>query len=212
MAETPREFTIGVDLGQRVDHSAVCLVEKTEQKAIVRLILKYPLGTDYPLVVNTIADLTKDIQKQGEILSFTVDATGVGTIPAEMFQEALPEINVDNFIFTNKSKRELIGKVKVLHSFGRLKFATRKGDDAYNRTLLELMQEMKQLQAKVIRLEGESPEVEVFRTGEHDDLFTALALAVKDLDFPKDVDTTTALFVEDKTMLETMSEPTVILF
>jgi len=50
-----RTFYLGLDLGQRVDHSAFCLVEKEQEKAVVKLLVKYPLGTGYPLVMQTVA-------------------------------------------------------------------------------------------------------------------------------------------------------------
>ena len=210
-----RIFAIGVDIGQRVDHAAVCLAEILDSKAVVRALVKYPLGTPYPLLVETVVGMVNDVKRFGEISSFTVDATGVGSVPASMFQEALPDIRVDFFIFTNKSKRELIGKVKVMHAFGRLRFATRKGDEVYNRTLTELLEEMKQLQAKVLREETGHPEVEVFKTGRHDDLFTALALALKDVSFPQggpDVG-----FVKDDSWVKTpldssANEPNIMFF
>ena len=195
-----RTFCLGVDIGQRQDHSAVCLVERLPSKVVVRLLIKYPLGTPYDLLVRTVAELVGSVQREGDIEGFTVDATGVGAAPSQMFQEVLPDLRVDAFIFSNKTKRELVGHVKVLHAFGRLRFATRKGDEVYNRTLTELLTEMKQLQVKVLRESEQHPEVEVFKTGAHDDLFTALALAVKDIRFDnvgRDV-----AFVEDTTWVQ----------
>jgi hypothetical protein len=86
-------------------------------------------------------------------------------------------------------------------STGRLKFAKKRGDDIYNITLQELLLEMKQLQAKVIREDAENPEVEVFKTGKHDDLFTALALAVKDVPLGM-YGEAPVYFVEDKSLLK----------
>ena len=176
--------------------------------------MKYPLGIVYPLLVNTLVDLYKSVAKQGDVYSFSVDATGVGGAPSQMLQEALPEMRVDAFTFTNKNKRELVGKVKVLHSYGKLKFATRRGDEIYNRTLTESISEMKQLQARVLRDDPSNPELEVFKTGQHDDLFTALALAVKDVTFTQSWGE--VHFIEDKTWVQTplteTNEPYVILF
>lgn len=212
---TTRLFSIGVDIGQKVDHSAICLIEIVENKVIVRALVKFNLGTPWNLLMDAVIDLAKSIMEKGDIYSFNVDATGVGAVPAQMIQEKLPDFRVDSFIFTNKSKRELVGKVKILHALGRLKFAMRKGDEIYNRTIHELIVEMKQLQARVIRDDITNPEIEVFRTGSHDDLFTALALAIKDVDLNVDYDMAVA-FVEDKTWVRTpldeLKQPSVILF
>lgn len=173
---------MGLDLGQRQDNSALCLVEETGPKVVVRLLTKFPLGTAYPKVLRMAAWLYRDASKNGEVVSFAVDATGVGTVPSQMLQELLPDARVEAFVFMPKNKRELVGKVKILHSFGRLRFATKGHDKAYIQTLGELIAEMKALQAKVLRDDPQNPEIEVFKTGKHDDLFTALALAVKDIE------------------------------
>lgn len=191
-------FWIGLDIGQKVDHSAVCVVEELEQDkgAIVRFIWKYPLGTGFPMVVDTVAELYESISKRGEVRGITVDATGIGSAPAQMLQERIQTMRIDFFIFTNKSKRQLVGQVKVAHSMGKLRFARRKGDEIYNRTLSSLITEMKSLQMKVIRESPNDPEIGAFSTGAHDDLFTALALAVKDIRFTMPNGPEKAFFIE----------------
>ncbi len=193
-------FHIGIDVGQRVDNSAVCVVEENQatNSAIVRFIWKYPLGTGFPMLVDTLVELYESIKKRGEVGSITIDATGIGSAPAQMLQQKIQDARVDFFIFTNKSKRQLVGQVKVAHSMGKLKFARRKGDEIYNRTLSSLITEMKSLQMKVIRESPNDPEIEAFSTGAHDDLFTALALAVKDIRFTMPSGPEGIAFIEDK--------------
>lgn len=193
-------YWLGVDVGQKVDNSAVCVVEeKTEtNSAIVRFIWKYPLGTGFPLLVDTLVELYESVKKRGEVAGITVDATGIGSAPAQMLQQRIQDMRVDFFIFTNKTKRQLVGQVKVAHSMGKLKFARRKGDEIYNRTLSALITEMKSLQMKVVRENPNDPEIEAFSTGAHDDLFTALALAVKDIRFTMPNGPEQAFFIEDK--------------
>jgi len=208
-----RDFRIGLDFGQRQDHSALCLVEVGE-KAVVKALVKYPLGTGYPTVVETVVGLYKSVVSthtdedgswNGTVTTFAADATGVGSEPAKYLQTLLPDARVEPFVFTNQRKRELVGKVKVLHAFGRLKFARRKGDEVYNRTLSELITEMKQVQAKVVREDMSNPEIEIFKTGMHDDLFTALALAVKDIHIDESW-SDYQMFVPDKTWMKTPLE------
>jgi phage FluMu gp28-like protein len=208
-------YYIGVDFGQKKDHTAVCVVEHNPEKAIVRFIWKFPLGTPLKMVADKVTELYQSVSLKGQVYGFTCDATGMGVWPAEMIQERLPEIRVENFIFTNKTKRELVGKVKVLHALGRLRFATRRGDELYNRQLAELMTEMRQLQAKVIREDSDNPEIEVFKTGAHDDMFTALALAVKDIRFDTDSIANVAFVKDDsyvRTPLDDTSQMPVIAF
>ena len=192
-------FYIGIDFGQRRDHTAVCIVEKDEAKAIVRFIWKYPLGTQLPMVADTVVDLFKSVAHKGDVYGFSCDATGMGVWPTQMIQERLPDQRIEPFVFNNTNKRELVGKVKVMHAMGRRRFATRKGDGIYNRQLAELMTEMRQLQAKVIRADADNAEIEVFKTGAHDDMFTALALAVKDIEFDSSWGNPQAVFIQDKT-------------
>lgn len=219
MDEIKRYFYCGLDIGQKVDNSAICIVEFIDNKAVVKVLIKYPLGTPWDLLYDTAVDIIKDVSKQGEIVSFNVDATGVGAIPADVMQQRLPEIRVNAFKFTPQSKRELIGKVKILHTLGKLKFARRGGDTIYNQVIQDLITEMRYIQAKITKGDGEiNPEVEVFKTGAHDDLFTALALSIKDIDININWDQSEELvkFVEDKswtkTPLDTPDNGGVILF
>ena len=201
-------YYIGVDFGQKKDHTAVCIVEKGDSKAIVRFIWKYPLGTPLPMVADTVVDLFKSVAAKGDIYGFAGDATGMGVWPVNMIQERLPEQRIEAFVFNNTNKRSLVGKVKVMHATGRLRFATRRGDAIYNRQLAELMTEMRQLQAKVLRADADNAEIEVFKTGAHDDMFTALALAIKDIEFDSSWGNPQAVFIEDKTWVKTpLTEP-----
>jgi phage FluMu gp28-like protein len=190
-------YRIGVDFGQRKDFTAVCIVEQQTDKSVVRFIWKYPLGTPLPMIADTVTELYRSVASKGDVYSFACDATGMGVWPTQMIQERLPEVRVESFIFTNKSKRELVGKVKVLHALGKLKFATKRGDEVYNRQLTELLTEMRQVEGRVIREDADSPEIEVFKTGAHDDMFTALALAVKDIRLESDYAGATAAFIKD---------------
>ena len=197
-------WRIGIDIGQKVDHSAVCVVEEAGEKIVVRFIWKYPLGFPFPELADTIADLYHGVAGKGQVYSLVVDATGIGSSPATMIQQRLPDMRVDFFIFTNKSKRELVGKVNVLHATGRLRFARKAKDDtAYNHMLAELINEMKSVQTKVIREDEANPEIEVFSTGAHDDLFTALALAIKDIDLRGSTQSPAVVMMKDDSWVKT---------
>ena len=202
----PRNFALGLDIGMKVDNSALCVVEIIDNKCVVKILIKYPLGTPWETLYETVVEVAKDVASQGTVLSFNVDATGVGAIPADVLRQRLPDIQVNAFKFTSQTKRELIGKVKVLHTLGKLKFARRGGDPIYNQVIQDLITEMRYIQAKIMRGDtNDSPEVEVFKTGTHDDLFTALALAIKDIDINIDWNNIGSLvdFVEDKTWTKT---------
>jgi phage FluMu gp28-like protein len=203
-------FWLGIDVGQKVDHSAVCVVEENtlNNSAIVRFIWKFPLGMGFRDLVENLAELYHNVRARGEVAGITIDATGIGSAPAQMLQEKIGEMRVDFFIFTNKTKRQLVGQVKVAHSMGKLRFARRGGDEIYNRMLSSLITEMKSLQMKVIRENPLDPEIEAFSTGQHDDLFTALALAIKDIRFTMPSGPEGIAFIEDKSWAKNpLTEP-----
>ena len=92
-------------------------------------------------------------------------------------------VEVEPFMFTSGSKRDLIGHLKILHQEGRLRFAAAETDPVYTRLLEELVDELMNYE---VRIEDEGPEkYGVFKTGKHDDLVTALALATRDSEFEK---------------------------
>src|ERR1019366_929588 len=90
-------FYLGLDLGQRQDHSAIAVVEKLEQgrpygepvfeALLVRHAERVPLGTTYPEVVERVRTLleTPEIEGQCELV---VDATGVGAPVVDLLRLA----------------------------------------------------------------------------------------------------------------------------
>src|SRR5437867_3858020 len=96
--EGPRSrFTVGLDLGQAADYSALCVVERTDKpdpdregKSIrhhaVRHLQRWHLGTPYPTIVNDVRDLVGRAPLPGSPLC--IDTTGVGAAVVQMFQAA----------------------------------------------------------------------------------------------------------------------------
>jgi hypothetical protein len=113
-----RRFTLGLDLGQAADYSALALVEKyqqplreidrhgnqtTEVRYEVRFLSRYPLGTSYTSVVEHVAMLLRsqellqwvqvkdhDGHRVPKLIrpSLVIDATGVGRPIADLFRKA----------------------------------------------------------------------------------------------------------------------------
>lgn len=202
MSDQRPQYRIGSDWGLVQDSTAVAVVEQKEDRAVLRFIWQYPLNTPYPTIVEHQVNLYHDICKEGDVISWASDATGIGPWPTTLLQEKLGSMNIEAFKFTTESKRSLVGKIKIMHAFGRLRFATKRGDEQYNAMLHDLIAEMKQLRVKMIRGDFSNPEVELFRTGAHDDMFTALALAVKDINFDMS-NSPTVLFATDRTWTRT---------
>jgi len=99
-----RAFHLGVDLGQRVDHTAFVVVEQQvvvtsrrdmttyeylrERKLYVRMVERVRLGTGFREVVEEVERLTHSPELNGEHLTTTVDATGMGLVVTEDLRRA----------------------------------------------------------------------------------------------------------------------------
>lgn len=166
------------------------MLELGEKFAVVRIIQKFELGTPIiPTVLDFVEAVVKRIQAFGDsqITYFTVDATGMGQTPSEMFEERLSKygLSVYPYIFTLKLKKQLIGNLKMLYATRRLRFAAANLSEnpIFARMIHEMIEEMKNYEVKMRpnATEDEELDLGVFRTGEHDDMVTALALAAKDI-------------------------------
>src|SRR5262245_49973330 len=89
-------YTVGLDLGQAADYSALAVVETVEvfdQEAkrmqprhAVRHLHRWPLRTTYPAIVRDVKDmLSKDPLRDARLIA---DATGVGRAVVDVFREA----------------------------------------------------------------------------------------------------------------------------
>lgn len=97
-------FYIGVDLGQRQDHTALGIIERPERvlenryrlhnaqpplplELLVRRAERYPLGIPYPRIVEKIYELTNSTPFAGQC-ALIVDATGVGAPVIDMLRSS----------------------------------------------------------------------------------------------------------------------------
>lgn len=102
-----RSFHIGVDLGQRRDHTAVVVVEQRiestgvkdlqtyeqvwRRRLIVRKAARLRLGTEFHRIVNVVTGLTMHPALEGKYLTTAVDATGIGLVVTELLQMRRPK-------------------------------------------------------------------------------------------------------------------------
>ena len=186
-------FFLGLDLGQTADYSALIVAEKITPKPArppadsrprydIRHIERFPLGTPYPAIVDaTVAILERP--ELGTDVRLIMDGTGVGRAPVDMFrtrirQRAYP-VTITNGDAVSKSddgyfrvpKRDLVGVVQVLLQSKRLRFAQ-------GLQLVSLL--TKELTNFHVKIDPETAHdsYSAWRTGVHDDLVLALALAV----------------------------------
>src|ERR1700693_4530057 len=95
-------YSIGLDLGQRHDPTAIAVVGKLDARPLhvrqhygsteragftVRHLERIPLGTPYPLVVERVRKISEHWELTGRC-NLVVDATGVGGPVVDMLRQA----------------------------------------------------------------------------------------------------------------------------
>jgi len=180
-------FYVGVDLGQRRDHSAIAVVEQWQKskQRLVRSVTRVPLGTPYPDVVERVRRTVQHAELAGQC-AVVVDATGVGAPVVEMMHRAGLGCGLWAVTMTSGEqaraagsmggvsrftvpKVDLISGVQTLLESGNLRIAPDLREAG------SLLRELRDMRMEVtgagrMRLGADG-------CGEHDDLVIALALA-----------------------------------
>jgi hypothetical protein len=187
----PLAVAIGIDIGRRRDPTAVCVVERQSRPGatgpmvqfIVRLLDRLPLGTPYPKIAQCLQDLVGDVaERTGLTPVVYVDASGVGLPVVDLLRAAVPKAGVVAVFFNHGDRRhEEADEVRLGKAFLVSRLVALFQTD---RILLKPTPE-----AEVLREELENFEIRVdqnaneklgaFKVGTHDDLVTALGLAVQ---------------------------------
>lgn len=175
-------YTVGVDLGQSVDPTAIAIIRtlrfRDSFEPIVQVghLERLPLNTPYPGVVTRVGNLLTRLPQNSELV---IDFTGVGRPVFEMFDaRGMAPIGVtitagDAVVSDGRVHRVpkliLISQLQALLHSGRLK----------------IQRDMADAQALVAELQDFRAEVTDAgywrfgaRAGKHDDLVLALAIAV----------------------------------
>ena len=177
-------FTVGLDIGQTSDPTALAAVEDAGGDPSVyhlRHVERFELGTPYPTIVEDVARLLGTDELDGADL--VVDATGVGRPIVEMLEEeGLDPISIwitggDSVTEDEEKrefrvpKRELASTVQALLQSGRLKFA----EGLPFRDVV--VDELQKFRAKININTGEAT-FEHWRERDTDDVVLALACAL----------------------------------
>jgi hypothetical protein len=191
-------YSIGVDLGQRRDHSAIAVVEHVRHAAriapyslyapapspdewIVRHLERLPLGTPYTVVVARIVELTRN-PKLARGCRLIVDATGVGMPVVDMLRAAQPGCPLAPVWITGGQSAHFDGKVWHVPKLELLA-----GMQALLETkrlrILRGMREAGTLVRELMHVQSARRPSGALKIGaqgaeEHDDLTLAVALAV----------------------------------
>ncbi len=183
------EVYVGLDVGQRVDHSAIAVVEKCETHSRfdapvfecmrVQYLERLPLGTPYAEVVERVCDIVRH-PKLGWKKKVVADATGVGGAVVEMLRRAQVGCPLQEVTLTggaretgggvrwNVPKQAVMNAALVLLEQGQLKVASGLKEAG---TLLEELErvQVRQKASGAVQIGAEG-------AGEHDDLVMAVAL------------------------------------
>jgi hypothetical protein len=184
-------ITIGVDIGQKRDPTAFAVVERdpreveggrTETHFLVRYLDRLPLGTPYPEVARRVAGIAERAGRQaGSSVTVYLDATGVGQPVVDLVAERWRGGRLVAVYFTHGDRRTedggkvtlgkayLVSKLQALLQTQRIHLP----DSSEGRVLAQELQDYE------IRVgEDANDRYGAFRVGTHDDLVTALGLAV----------------------------------
>ena len=188
-------ITLGIDIGQKRDPTAVAVVEtewrevegRAEAHYMVRHLERIRLNTAYPEVAGRIARITDQVRaRTGENPTVFVDATGVGTPVVDLLRERVHSGEVVAVWFTagdqrteswegdhlrvSLGKSHMVSRLQVLLGKGRLHLPRTLEAEALSRELLDFE----------LRVDQRGYERSgAFRTGTHDDLACALGLATQ---------------------------------
>ena len=161
------KYFAGLDLGKRVDHSVLAVVELTS-KDVVRLIHKrqFPLGTPYPEVIAYTAKSHQTFDFEG----MYVDKTGIGD--AVVYElEGIDIPNVKGVFFTDAEKENMLNYLKLLMEKKQLRI---QGEDK------QLIAQINEQQYEYLKPNTAQERIHIkYRNpkGRHDDQLFALALA-----------------------------------
>lgn len=173
---------VGLDLGQQQDHTALAVVESLHgsKLRLVRRLVRMPLGTPYPMVVERVREMVQHAEMWGRC-TLTVDATGVGAPVVDMLRMAQLGCEVWPVSITggeqarhtnrkwNVPKQDLMSGLQLLLERGELRIAKQLPEaGSLLRELRDMRMEMRTSGKAKMGAEG---------YGEHDDLVIAVALS-----------------------------------
>jgi hypothetical protein len=187
-------WTLGLDLGQSQDYSALCALQETtrprqpialfqwdcpERQWACRLLRRWPLGSSYTAIARDVAALVSKAPLANQS-TLVIDNGGPGRPVCDMLRSARPPVEIvalgivagDSVKYTENgltvAKARLILNLQVLLEQRRLTFAAGLSEAA------TLQKELANYRVKVTASANETFSA---REGEHDDLVLAVALA-----------------------------------
>jgi hypothetical protein len=187
-----------VDVGQRVDPTAIAVVEieerprsdgrgGTDYHHMVRHLERLPLGTPYPKVAERVAEIVTGVRaRAGGYPELYVDATGVGTPVVDALRGAGIVARLIPVYFNHGDRRTLVreaggAEVRLGKAFlvSRMQALLQSGLLHLPHTAEAEVLAEELLDYEIRVSEDANDKYGAFRVGTHDDLVTALGLAVQ---------------------------------
>lgn len=190
---------IGIDVGQKRDPTAIAVAEleyrripdpttefgRKESHYLVRYLERLPLGTPYPDIARRLGEIcTLAREKTGRQPQVYVDATGVGTPVVDLLRAQAKHSFIWAVYFTHGDRRNeemherkiTLGKAFLVSRLQTL-LQCRRLHLPQSTEARALAQELLDYEIRVD--EDANDKYGAFRVGTHDDLVTALGLAVQ---------------------------------
>ena len=155
------DYYVGVDLGQKRDHSVVAVILKKNGQITLVHLKRFPLGTEYQAVIEYLKLVGERFRK---VRMYYIDQTGVGESFPENARRAGIK-NVKGIELSLPRKSDVMTHMKQVMEQKRLHIPRDR----------ELMIEMN---AEIAKLTDAGKTKFYHRSGIHDDRLWALALAV----------------------------------
>ena len=155
------DYYVGVDLGQKRDHSVVAVVRRKDGHSFLVHLKRFPLGTEYQHVLEY---LKLAGERFPDVRSFYIDQTGVGEVFVENARKYGLK-NVKGIELSLPQKQDVMTNLKQIMEQKRLHIPRDR----------ELIIEMN---AEIAELTQTGKTKYYHRSGTHDDRLWALALAV----------------------------------
>jgi phage FluMu gp28-like protein len=155
------DYYVGVDLGQKRDHSVVAVILKKNGQIYLVHLKRFPLGTEYQAVIDYLKLVGERFRK---VRMYYIDQTGVGESFPENARRAGVK-NVNGIELSLPRKSDVMAHLKQVMEQKRLRIPPDR----------ELIIEMN---AEIAKLTDAGKTKFTHRSGTHDDRLWALALAV----------------------------------
>ena len=178
------KFYVGLDLGQARDYTAVAILERSQKECRweVRHLHRFPLGTAYPSLVESTRDIVRRPPLLGNV-QLVIDATGVGRPVLDIFRKGNMghgvvgvSIHGGDAVSQDPSisgyrvpKRDLVSNLQLLFQQRLLRIPTDLRESEI------LIQELRSFRVQISDAGHDS--YGAWRSGEHDDMVLAVALA-----------------------------------